>query len=270
MATPQASSSASASTRASSAWRRSLASSSAMLLLLALPDRPRVVRRREARRATQELRDALDERASQRARRCATAQAEAATRSTARYARKAPELAGYLEQMAQQAEARGHRLRRSARRARSASTTSSGAPTIHLKKAGLLDISQVHRERSSSRARPIAVTRLNLRKRTGEPDSYDVELGVSAYDRVEKPQSRTRTAARPRRRRRSREPKWKERLRKYGTWVGYPLFYLFAFVFFLSLVFPYDKLRERIVYTFNAQQRSGTAQQELQIDEVGW
>ena len=32
---------------------------------------------------------------------------------------------------------------------------------------------------------PVAVTRLNIRKRAGEPDSYDVEVGVSAYDRTE-------------------------------------------------------------------------------------
>jgi general secretion pathway protein M len=34
---------------------------------------------------------------------------------------------------------------------------------------------------------PIDVSRLNIRKRTGEPDSYDVEVGVSAYDRSEAP-----------------------------------------------------------------------------------
>jgi type II secretion system protein N len=62
---------------------------------------------------------------------------------------------------------------------------------------------------------------------------------------------------------------WKELVRKYGKWVGYPLFYLFAFVFFLRLVFPYDKIRERIVATFNAQQRPGPGQQQLSIDEVG-
>ncbi len=34
---------------------------------------------------------------------------------------------------------------------------------------------------------PLSVTRLNVHKRPGEPDSYDSEVGVSAYDRVEKP-----------------------------------------------------------------------------------
>jgi general secretion pathway protein M len=32
---------------------------------------------------------------------------------------------------------------------------------------------------------PVAVSRLNIRKRAGEPDSYDVEVGVSAFDRIE-------------------------------------------------------------------------------------
>jgi type II secretion system protein N len=64
---------------------------------------------------------------------------------------------------------------------------------------------------------------------------------------------------------------WKELVRKYGKWVGYPLFYLFAFVLSLRLVFPYDKIRERIVGTFNAQQHPGPGQQQLEIDEVsGW
>ncbi|HEY1959659.1 MAG TPA: type II secretion system protein GspN [Polyangiaceae bacterium] len=64
---------------------------------------------------------------------------------------------------------------------------------------------------------------------------------------------------------------WKELLRKYGKWVGYPLFYLFTFVIFLRIFFPYDKVKERIVSTFNSQQRPGPGQQQLAIDEVsGW
>ena len=34
------------------------------------------------------------------------------------------------------------------------------------------------------------------------------------------------------------------------------------------LVFPYEKLKERIVTTFNAQQRATKGHQELQIDEL--
>ncbi len=63
--------------------------------------------------------------------------------------------------------------------------------------------------------------------------------------------------------------RWKELLRKYGKWVGYPLFYLATFVVFLRVLFPYEKIKERIVYSFNAQQRPGPGQQQLQIDDVG-
>ena len=65
--------------------------------------------------------------------------------------------------------------------------------------------------------------------------------------------------------------RWKELARKYGKWVGFPAFYLFMFVIFLRIVFPYDKVKERIIANFNAQQRPGSAQQQLQIDDVrGW
>lgn len=60
----------------------------------------------------------------------------------------------------------------------------------------------------------------------------------------------------------------KERLKRLAPKIGYPLFYFFALIVFLSWTFPYDKLKERIVTTFNAQQRSSSAPTELQIDEL--
>ena len=60
----------------------------------------------------------------------------------------------------------------------------------------------------------------------------------------------------------------KERLKRIAPKVGYPLFYLFCLVVFLSWTFPYEKLKERIVTTFNAQQRTSAAPTELQIDEL--
>jgi len=62
--------------------------------------------------------------------------------------------------------------------------------------------------------------------------------------------------------------KWKERLKRIGPKAGYPVFYLFCLVVFLSWTFPYDKLKERIVAQFNAQQGRSTNPQELQIDEL--
>jgi len=60
----------------------------------------------------------------------------------------------------------------------------------------------------------------------------------------------------------------KERLLKYAPLVGYPLFYLVCLFVFAALMFPYAKLKERIVASFNAQQHATNGQQELQIDEM--
>lgn len=60
----------------------------------------------------------------------------------------------------------------------------------------------------------------------------------------------------------------KERLKSLAPKIGFPIFYVVSLGVFASLTFPYDKLKERIVVTFNAQQRALGAQQELQIDEL--
>src|SRR5262245_46471355 len=62
--------------------------------------------------------------------------------------------------------------------------------------------------------------------------------------------------------------KWKERLRRIGPKLGYPVFYLFCLIIFLSWTFPYDKVRDRIVTQFNLQQRNASHPQELQIDDL--
>jgi type II secretion system protein N len=63
----------------------------------------------------------------------------------------------------------------------------------------------------------------------------------------------------------------KERLLKYAKYagvVGYPLFYVFCLAVFLSLTFPYEKLKERLVAQFNANQRTTGGQQELQVEDM--
>lgn len=60
----------------------------------------------------------------------------------------------------------------------------------------------------------------------------------------------------------------KERLKRIAPYVGYPIFYFFCLVIFLSWTFPYEKVKERIVTTVNAQQRNSPHPQELQIDEL--
>lgn len=102
-----------------------------------------------------------------------------------RYAKRAPALAGFLEQ-----SARAQKLEVSD------SVDRPEVPVgkryverhtvIHLKKAGMRPIAKLVEGLEQS-GNAVAVSRLNVRKRSGEPDSYDVELGVSAYDRNEAP-----------------------------------------------------------------------------------
>jgi general secretion pathway protein M len=100
-----------------------------------------------------------------------------------RYAKRAPSLAGYLEQAA-----RGQKLEVS---------DSADRPDvphgkryverntiIHLKKSGMYAIAKFLEGLEKSEY-PVSVSRLSIRKRAGEPDSYDVEVGVSAFDRNE-------------------------------------------------------------------------------------
>jgi general secretion pathway protein M len=159
-----------------------LAVVAAVLLLLGLPIglESYVASQRSG---NSDLRDALDNVQASRAQMSASKSKRDAVAQ--RYARKAGELGGWLEQMARKQKLEvtdsvdrpplpsgKHFIERST--------------TIHLKKAGLYSISKFTESIEQS-GMPVAINRLNLRKRTGEQDSYDVELGVSAYDRVDKP-----------------------------------------------------------------------------------
>jgi general secretion pathway protein M len=102
-----------------------------------------------------------------------------------RYRSKAPALAGFLEQTA-----RGVKLEVTdsvdrpvvpyGKRYQERSTV------IHLKKAGMASIAHFL-EAIEKSGHAVAISRLNIRKRSAEQDSYDVEVGVSAYDRTEAP-----------------------------------------------------------------------------------
>jgi len=60
----------------------------------------------------------------------------------------------------------------------------------------------------------------------------------------------------------------KERLKRWAPRLGYLAFFFFAFIVAITWTFPYEKLKERLVSSFNAQQRASSTQQELQIDEL--
>ena len=57
---------------------------------------------------------------------------------------------------------------------------------IHLKKSGMAPIAKFL-EAIEKSGYPLSISRLNVRKRNGEPDKYDLEVGISAFDRVEQP-----------------------------------------------------------------------------------
>jgi type II secretion system protein N len=62
--------------------------------------------------------------------------------------------------------------------------------------------------------------------------------------------------------------KWKERAKKIAPWIGYPVFYVFAFAVFAVLTFPFDKVKERVVTSFNAKQRETNGHDELRIGDM--
>ena len=100
-----------------------------------------------------------------------------------RYAKKAPPLAGLLADLAR---AQKLEITDSVDRADipHGKKFIERETTIHLKKSGMAPIAKFL-EGVESTGYPLSISRLNVRRRMGEPDSYDVELGVSAYDKTE-------------------------------------------------------------------------------------
>ena len=100
-----------------------------------------------------------------------------------RYAKKAPSLAGFLEQTAsaQKLQVTDSVDRPDVPHGKRYMERNS---VIHLKKSGMGPIAKFL-EAIEKSGYSVSISRLNIRKRAGEPDSYDVEVGVSAYDRTE-------------------------------------------------------------------------------------
>jgi general secretion pathway protein M len=101
----------------------------------------------------------------------------------ARYAKRAPVLAGFIEELAgaQKLEVTDSVDRAEVPHGKKFSERST---IVHLKRSGMLPIAKFLESVEGS-GYPVTVSRLDVRKRAGEPDSYDVEVGISAYDRVE-------------------------------------------------------------------------------------
>jgi general secretion pathway protein M len=100
-----------------------------------------------------------------------------------RYQKPAPQLAGFLEQ---RASAQKLQVTDSVDRpdVPHGKKFVERNTVIHLKKSGMGPIAKFLESIEKS-GYPVEISRLSIRKRSGEPDSYDVEVGVSAFDRAE-------------------------------------------------------------------------------------
>lgn len=98
-----------------------------------------------------------------------------------RYASVTPPLASFLEKLASQShleipESQDRAVVPHGKRFEERSTK------IVLRKVGMLNLVKFM-EKIAQSGHPVSVSRLNIRKRATEPDSYDVEMIVSAFDR---------------------------------------------------------------------------------------
>ena len=64
-------------------------------------------------------------------------------------------------------------------------------------------------------------------------------------------------------------PKFDKSKLKHLKWVGYFFAYVFAFIIFAYVSFPYDRLRQYVVSTYNATQVP-PSQNRLEIDSLSW
>src|SRR3954469_7459957 len=149
-----------------------------LLLLVPMGASVMLASRRDTNRLLREasaaIRNARDEVRQRQARREAI---------VARYANRAPPLAGVLEKAARD----NHMdIPESQDRAEvpHGKKYIERTTVVRLRKAGMLQLAKML-EALEQQHMPVPISRLNIRRRGGERDSYDVELGLSAYDRNE-------------------------------------------------------------------------------------
>lgn len=146
-----------------------------------------------AQARTEALRNATTEIVSSQA---AIAKADQRRRTvTERYARPAPPLAGLLDGLAKESgieipESQDRPVVPHGKRYEERSIR------LQLRKVGLGNLARFL-EKVEKTGHPIVLSKLTIRKRLTEADSYDVELIVSAYDRKELPKSEASDADKP-------------------------------------------------------------------------
>jgi general secretion pathway protein M len=114
---------------------------------------------------------------------------------TERYARVAPQLQAFLAKLASEAgveipESQDRQAVPRGKRFEERSTK------VTLRKVGMLKLVKFL-ERIEQSGYPVKITQINVRKRGSEPDSYDVDLVVSAFDRKAEPKTASADAGAP-------------------------------------------------------------------------
>jgi general secretion pathway protein M len=111
----------------------------------------------------------------------------------ARYAKPAPPLAGLIEEAA-----KNHGLAVPEAQDKPeiphGKKYSERLTVVKMHKVGMLGLVKML-EKIEQSGYPVAISRLNIKPRAGEPDSFEVELGVSAYDRKSDPKESAGPAA---------------------------------------------------------------------------
>jgi len=113
-----------------------------------------------------------------------------------RYARPAPQLAGFIEEAARAngitaAESRDNPDTPHGKRYTERQTV------VKMHKVGMLALAKTL-EKIEQSGYPVAITKLAIKPRLGEPDAYEVELAVSAFDRKpDAPQAGASPSAEP-------------------------------------------------------------------------
>jgi general secretion pathway protein M len=108
----------------------------------------------------------------------------------ARYAKPAPQLAGFIEEAA---KANGIQVPESQDKpdVPHGKRYTEKLAVVKMHKIGLTSLVKTL-EKIEQSGHPVAITRLAIRPRAGEPDSYEVELGVSAFERKPDPKDAAR------------------------------------------------------------------------------
>jgi general secretion pathway protein M len=129
--------------------------------------------------AVQELRDLAETVKEQESR--ISAQKAGQSQVLARYSKPAPQLSRYLDEVATQS---GLLVSDAADRPEvpHGKKFTERVTVVKLHKVNLLPFVKMM-ERIAQSPHPVAVSRLSMKPRPGEPDQYEIELALSAYDR---------------------------------------------------------------------------------------